>query len=216
MDRRTREAIRYLGYGTHAIDERALGLIQQAFAVLDEGDDAKFTYRIFEISKQDAHGVEIGNTYIESKQLAKNLKGCHKAILFAATLGVSVDLQMKQCAVKEMTQAVVLQACATAYLEEFCDACQKRLGAELGDDLYLRPRFSPGYGDFSILYQKELLQLLEAAKRIGLTMTDSYMLTPTKSVTAVIGISRENTHCHQSGCEECTKTDCVYRRGEVC
>ena len=80
------------------------------------------------------------------------------------------------------------------------------------DKNYLRPRFSPGYGDFSILYQKDVLRMLDAPKKIGLTMTDGYMLTPTKSVTAIIGISNTKEPCHRKGCEECDKSDCVYRR----
>ena len=77
---------------------------------------------------------------------------------------------------------------------------------------YIRPRFSPGYGDFSIQHQKAVLAMLEASKRIGVTMTDSYMLTPTKSVTAVIGIGDAEMNCNLNSCEECDKTDCTYRR----
>ena len=98
-------------------------------------------------------------------------------------------------------------------MEEYCDQIHEKLEKELRkEEKYLRPRFSPGYGDFSITYQKELLQVLDAAKKIGLTMTESYMLTPVKSVTAVIGISKTNEQCHRSGCESCDKTDCLYRR----
>ena len=93
------------------------------------------------------------------------------------------------------------------------DQWQDGLKAEmLEEGWYLRPRFSPGYGDFDIRHQKELLQMLDGAKKIGLTVTDGMMLSPTKSVTAVIGVSKENVPCHRSGCEVCGKTDCIYRR----
>jgi cobalamin-dependent methionine synthase I len=112
-----------------------------------------------------------------------------------------------------MAKAVVMQACATAMLEEYCDKVQNEIAMKLSaEHLYLRPRFSPGYGDFSILHQREILNMLDAPKRIGLTMTDAYMLAPTKSVTAVIGVSNTKELCHQKGCEECTKVDCLYRR----
>ena len=106
-----------------------------------------------------------------------------------------------------------MQACAAAMLEEYCDEMQDKIAQQLAEEkLYLRPRFSPGYGDFSILHQKEILDMLDAPKRIGLTMTDAYMLVPTKSVTAIIGVSNTKEPCHQKGCEECTKEDCLYRR----
>jgi cobalamin-dependent methionine synthase I len=106
-----------------------------------------------------------------------------------------------------------MQACAAAMLEEYCDEMQDKIAQQLAEEqLYLRPRFSPGYGDFSILHQQEILNMLDAPKRIGLTMTDAYMLAPTKSVTAIIGVSNTKEPCHQKGCEECTKVDCLYRR----
>jgi len=212
MDIRTKEAVRYLGYGRHAIDERTLELIQDSFRELDQVADARFVYRIFEIVEQNENELTIGNLKIQSKNLAKNLKGCKQVIIFGATLGTGVDLLMKRYSVSDMTKAVVLQACAAAVLEEYCDTIQKEIAKELDAGLYLRPRFSPGYGDFSILHQKELLQMLEAPKKIGLTLTEGYMLTPTKSVTALLGISKDAKECDIKGCEACTKEDCIYRR----
>ena len=111
-----------------------------------------------------------------------------------------------------MSKAVVMQACAAAFLEEYCDKMQKKIADELKKGLFLRPRFSPGYGDFSVIHQKQLLQMTDASKQIGLTMTDGYMLTPSKSITAVIGISSEARDCTIKGCEACTKEDCIYKR----
>lgn len=213
MDIRTREAVRYLGYGRHAIDEQTLQMIQESFQELEQTVSVKFIYRIFEISFSDADAFTIGTMKIRSKNLGKNLKGCNEALLLGATLGTGTDLLIKRYSLIDMAKAVVLQACAAALLEEHCDAQQEKIAAQMEKEgRYLRPRFSPGYGDFSILHQEEILRMLEAPKQIGLSMTDSYMLTPTKSVTAVIGISRTQEKCHIKGCEVCEKTDCIYRR----
>ena len=108
---------------------------------------------------------------------------------------------------------VTLQACAAAMLEEYLDEWQTALEADMKKEgYYIRPRFSPGYGDFDIAHQDMILRMLDTAKKIGLTMTDSYMLTPTKSVTAIIGISDTQEKCHIKGCEVCEKKDCIYRR----
>ena len=214
MDIRTREAVRYLGYGKHAIDERTSDLIQSSFDELGQVADVKFIYRIFEISELDTNELMIGTLKVQSEKLYRNLHGCHAAVLFCATLGTSVDLLMKRYAVIDMAKATVLQACAAALLEEYCDNIQEQIAKGLSEGEYLRPRFSPGYGDFSILHQRDLLQLLDASKKIGLSMTDGYMLTPMKSITAVIGISHECTDCHMSECDACSKIDCVYRRSE--
>ena len=134
-------------------------------------------------------------------------------MLFGATLGAGTDQLIRRASVSDMAKAVIMQACAAAFLEEYCDEEQLRIGREMEDQgLYLRPRFSPGYGDFDIRYQEPLMRILDCAKSIGLTMTDSFMMTPTKSVTAVIGASPVKERCPTAGCEACGKKDCKYRR----
>ena len=213
MDVRTKEAVRYLGYGNHAIDGRTLALIASSFRELEQSAGRRIIYRIFDVSFEDTDSLSIGILKITSRNLAGNLKGCDRAFLLGATLGVGVDALLRRYAVTDMTRVVILQACAAAMLEEYLDRCQEELRREQEKKgCYLRPRFSPGYGDFSIQHQEQILRMLDASKNIGLSMTDGNMLTPVKSVTAVIGLSKINIPCHVQGCESCEKIDCTYRR----
>ena len=216
MDQMTREAIRYLGYGRHAVDEQTLALISDSFRNLQESAGRRSIYRIFDFTQKADDRFTIGDKEIQSKSLGRSLRGCSKVVLFGATLGTEVDRMITRASLTNMASAVVLQACAAALLEEYCDDCQLKIGRELGEEgLYLRPRFSPGYGDFDISFQEPLIKMLDCAKTIGLTMTDSYMMTPTKSVTAVIGASETKENCHIKGCEACGKKDCIYRRATL-
>ena len=104
---------------------------------------------------------------------------------------------------------VLAAACAAALLESWCDESQAQMD---GEGACLRPRFSPGYADFPLTCQPALLRALEAGKRIGLTVTGANMLSPTKSVTAVIGLSPHRGNCLAGGCATCNKTDCSFRR----
>ncbi len=213
MDGRTLEAVRYLGYGNHAIDDRTLDLVSSSFKELEQAAGRRIVYRIFDVSFEDADRMKIGTMNIVSQKLGINLKGCERAALLGATLGAGVDRLLRRYSLTDMARAVVLQACAAALLEEYLDGWQeefRKIWKEGGS--YLRPRFSPGYGDFSIGHQEEILRMLDAPKKIGLSVTDGNMLTPSKSVTAVIGLSRSLAPCHQKGCAECGKADCVYRR----
>lgn len=213
MNARTKEAIRYLGYGNHAVDDQTLSLIQEVFTELDQIAEKRIVYRIFDIVHVSEARIKIEQMEIESRSLGRNLKGCKKVLMLGATLGVGVDLLMKRYSCTQIAKAVVMQACAAAVLEEYLNEWQEKKKEELhSEGWYLRPRFSPGYGDFPLKHQKDMLGMLEAAKKIGLTMTDSSMLSPTKSVTAVIGLTRKEEHCHRNGCEECAKIDCIYRR----
>lgn len=213
MEKRFQEAVRYLGYGRNPADEMTCRLVEKGFFELEKAAAFRSVFRIFEMERIDEERIVIGTLPVESKSLARNLNNCEKAVLFGATLGTGVDRLITRTSLTDMAQAVVLQACAAAMLEEFCDEKQLEIGAELEQEgLYLRPRFSPGYGDFNISFQKSFMQMLDCAKTIGLTMTESFMMTPTKSVTAVIGASRIKERCPIAGCEVCNKKDCIYRR----
>lgn len=213
MDTRTKEAVRYLGYGKHAADDKTLALISDSFQELDATADKRIIYRIFELKHGKNNCLNIGTMKVQSKNLSRNMMGCEKAVLLGATLGISIDLLMKRYSITDMARTVVMQSCAAAVLEAFLDECEEKIRREAAQAGYfLRPRFSPGYGDFSIAHQGTLLRMLDTAKTIGLTMTAGSMLTPTKSVTAVIGWSKKAEPCDKKGCEVCEKIDCLYRR----
>ena len=214
-DTMTKEAVRYLGFGRREADEATLRLVAAAFSQLEKAASPRIVWRVFDLKTAGEGRLDIGGMEVESRSLWKNMKGCCQAVVLGATLGSGVDLLMRRQSLTDMAAAVVTQACAAAMLEEYLDGEQEKIGRELErEGKYLRPRFSPGYGDFSICHQGQLLAMLEAPKRIGLSMTDSSMLTPVKSVTAVIGVSAVKEPCHRKGCEACGKTDCIYRRNE--
>ena len=108
-DARTKEAIRYLGYGRHAVDEQTLALIDVSFGELDQTTQAKSVYRIFDCKVTGEDQVTIGKMNIKSRSLGKNLRGCKEAVVFGATLGTSVDILMKRYSLTDMAKSVVLQ-----------------------------------------------------------------------------------------------------------
>lgn len=216
MEQLKKEAIRYLGYGKNAVDAQTLEMIEESFLVLQSAARRKSIYRIFDLSLDGAKNIRFGGLEVESKSLGKNLLGCDKIVLFGATLGVGVDQLLFRTSKTDMARTVVLQACAAALLEEYCDACQDEIAEEMKKEgRFVRPRFSPGYGDFSIECQRYVIRLLDSAKTIGLTVTDSMMMVPSKSVTAVIGAGTLPIQCHRQGCESCGKKDCIYRRRDA-
>ncbi len=207
------EIVRYLGYGKNEPDETVREQIDQCVAELLRASAMKTINRVFPLKHLSTSEILLGETRIESEKLSKHLRNCDKAILFAATLGTAADLLIRRWSVADLSRAVIMQASAAAVIEASCDACQKELSDEAAKEgFYLRSRFSPGYGDFPLSYQKELLSLLDAPKRIGLTVTDSMMLTPTKSVTAVMGLTRERESCNVHKCASCDAVDCPFRQ----
>lgn len=212
MDIRRSEVFRYLGYQGKAPNNEIAVLTEECILELSAVLRPQHIFQVFSCEAANNH-VTIGPMEIESKNLAANLDQCKQAILFAATLGTGTDFLLQRYSRMDMAKTVVLQAVAAATIEEYCDQCQKEIKNTLeAEGKYIRPRFSPGYGDFPLEYQKVLVPLLDCPRKIGLTLTDSCLLAPSKSVTAVMGISSSSNHCPIHGCEACENTTCQFRR----
>lgn len=213
MEISRKEIRRYLGYGNSQADERVNALIEECSQELMKAAAPRSISRIYPLRLLGGEEIDFTVFRTRSRSLCRNLKGCSQVILFAATLGTEVDVLLHRYTRLQMSKAVVMQAAAAAMIEAYCDEENQRLKEEMeAQGLYLRPRFSPGYGDFSLECQKELTAVLETGKRIGVMLTDSLLMTPSKSVTAVIGISKEPCRHEGRGCSTCEKRDCAYRR----
>jgi len=141
------------------------------------------------------------------------LSGCGEAALLACTLGASFDAMLRAEQVRDMGNAVLLDACGSAFVEAVCDEAEKALAARL-PGRFLTDRFSPGYGDLPLAVQRDFCAALDTPKKIGLFVTESCLLNPVKSVTAVIGISGTPQMARVRGCEYCAlRESCALRKG---
>ncbi len=207
-----REALRYLGY------KRGQEPDAQTESVLNACIPALQSAAIFHAVhlrvpvQLEGEAIFLGPLQLHSRALKRHLDGCKEAYLFAATLGAGVDRLMQRYSRTDMPAAVVLQACAAAFLESCCDAAQEDIALGLTDGFTLRPRFSPGYGDLSLSCQPDFLRVLDAPKKIGLSCTETNMLTPTKSITAVMGIRPGERQRMAHDCSSCDLTQCAYKK----
>lgn len=123
---------------------------------------------------------------------AERLEGCESAVIFAATVGVGMDRLIARYSRTQPAKALLLDALGSERIEALCDAFCAAYGAELGAaGLAVTPRFSPGYGKLPLELQRQLTALLDTPRGIGLTLNESLLLSPTKSVTAIMGIYKE-------------------------
>lgn len=202
------ETMRYLGWGRQKTDTDTEIKVRECIDIIKNASSPKNVFLIEDISVSDGIILSPG-LKIKSKNLSKNLMGCKKAVFMAATLGAGADAAIRRLTKTDMPMAVMADAAATALIEAYCD----EICAGFKERGYnLRPRFSPGYGDFDISYQRDFMNILQCAKKIGLTVTEGLMLAPSKSVTAVMGIGGKGEHCEPGGCEVCGNKNCLYRR----
>jgi len=190
-----REITRYLGYYGVTPDESMMREIDQCIKELKKVITPRFVYDRFGLlEKEEGDGsvLSFGGIETGSRDLARNLKGCTGVYIMAVTLGPGPDRLVRRESVGRMSRALVCQAAAAAMTEAWCDEINERIRHEAAKDgLYTRPRFSPGYGDLPLSLQAQISGILNMPKEIGVSLTESYLMTPSKSVTALIGVSPE-------------------------
>ena len=203
-----KEAVRYLGGSGIQLNYRMDCLMDECEKVILQKASPKFLYIIKDLPCDEImHGKDINN----------HLENCEKAIVMCATLGAEIDKVIRISQISDMAKAVVLDRFASVAIEQVCCKVDELL-AEKYPDYYMTFRFSPGYGDYPIELQKDFLKMLDAPRKIGLTVNDNYLLTPAKSVTAVAGLSKSPIERKKRGCAVCNMRDkCKFRRnGEHC
>lgn len=182
MDKK--EILRYLLTRSTVQDEALNSLIDEIIAEAQQSCTPKSIYRIFDCSvSEDA--LTVCETEFKSRRLAQNLAGCKRVAIMAATLGTPGDMLLRLHS-SEGAKLVITQAVLAAYIEEVCDGLQAEIERE--NNVKTRQRYSPGYFDLDISEQKKLFELVDITKRCGITLTDSFQMIPTKSVTAFAGI----------------------------
>ena len=203
-----REVLRYAGVREESaqLTELLEAILPEASAVLT----ANVCWQEFSLHHLD-HGMDLGFAQVRSDSLARNLTGCDRIILFAATAGLGIDRLIARYGRLSPAKALMLQALGTERIEALCDTFCHYIRQEY-DGLYLRPRFSPGYGDLPLELQRDIFRVLDCSRKIGLTLNESLLMSPSKSVTAIIGLSQYVGCDHSAGCRSCGKTDCIYRR----
>lgn len=157
--------------------------------------------------------LDLGFAQVRSHALERNLAGCDRIVVFGATLGLGLDRLITRYGHLSPAKALMLQAVGAERIEALCDVFCDRICLEAGSSgLFPRPRFSPGYGDFPLELQKDIFRVLDCSRKIGLTLNESLLMSPSKSVTAIIGLGPCAGADHPIRCSSCSKTDCVYRR----
>jgi len=120
--------------------------------------------------------------------LARHLAGCHAAYLTCGTLGAGFDAFQRRVSATSGADALIVQAIGAALIEKLMDAVEVEIRRELQLNETLVSRYSPGYGDFPLAAQRELLSFLDAPRKVGVSLTDTLLMVPSKSVSAIIGV----------------------------
>ena len=188
--------------------------VERVAAELSESLQPKYLYRAFPIERTEqgvclaGSGVTLPGT-LAAKMLAES----DTALLLACTLGMEFERRLRARERRDMGEAVILDACGSAWVESGCDRAEREIAGRF-PGRFLTDRFSPGYGDLPLALQPAVLAALDAEKRLGIHVGGSFLMTPSKSVTAVIGVSDTPQPARVRGCAYCARNQtCELRKG---
>lgn len=202
------EVVRYTGAKT--ADENLKNLIDDCASECERENAVSFSVCFTEtpVSVKDGE-TDFSVFSLKSKNLAYALRGAKSALIFACTVGMGIDRLIKKYSEINPLRALVFQALGAERVETFIEIFIKDYEKNRG--VRLSPRFSAGYGDLPLAAQKDVFNLLNPQKHLGLTLNDSLLMSPSKSVTAFAGINGTCEH-YDCSCKDCVKSDCGYRR----
>lgn len=133
----------------------------------------------------EAKQLQVIGSIFKSSSLSKHLEDCAQIVIFAATVGIEIDRAITRYNALSPAKALLASAIGSERIEALCDVFENDLRNE---SMKIKPRFSPGYSDLPIECQRDIFLLLDCPRRIGLTLTESMLMSPSKSVSAIIGI----------------------------
>lgn len=186
------EVLRYAGIGkTDAPSAEISALLEECLAECEKEGvfSPKVSYRYLPVDFREENRIDFNYVDLESANLKKNLNGCDYCIFFAASVGFGIDRMILKYNKTNSAKALILQALGAERVEAVCDMlCADEEVIPKG--YKGRPRFSPGYGDVPLEFQKKLLPLVDADKNLGISLNESLLMSPSKSVTAIVGIEK--------------------------
>ncbi len=205
----TAEVLRYAG--VRALTPQMQPLLTACLAACAGVDSGRVCYLRLPVAVE-GEMVDLTFARVRSTALARTLRTCREAVCFAATVGVEMDRLIRRHSAQNMAAAVWMQAIGAERVEALCDAFCDGLAQEAAArGQYPRPRFSPGYGDLPLTLQTALFAALDCPRQIGLTLLPSLLMSPSKSVTAIVGLGAAPCRA-DSGCAACPRQDCAARR----
>ena len=207
------EAFRYMGIKGE-ISSEISDIADECESRLLAAASPKFHWIYAEIgaASEDAVTLTGYKLVLRGMDISAHLKDCFGAALLCATLGEGVDRLIRIVQAEDMAKALTLDAFASAAVEQVCDAAENEIRSRFPGK-YTTWRFSPGYGDFPLDCQGDFLAAVNAMRTVGVCLNGGGLLTPAKSVTAVVGISDSLVPAKRRGCGSCNmRESCTFRK----
>lgn len=208
LDRK--EVLRYLGYRGQEVTPELDARLDSAIASCLAIGRARASIAVYRVAGREelpdgTPQVTLADTALTlvGTSMQRHMRGARKVGVLAVTIGMGVERELKRLSLTDRLGQVLFDAAATTMVERAADAAEATLvGMAAREGLYTNFRFSPGYGDMPMQTQHVLLDALDA-RRLGITLSPTLLMTPTKSVTAVVGMFDAPQPSTHASCADC-------------
>lgn len=183
-----KEILRYAMLPSFAPAPEELPL-QECLKAAKGAANCRAVWRRYPLAR-DGEWLDLGFARTDSGDLRRHLESCGEILLFACTAGAETDRRIARAKLQSAAKGLLMHAIGAQQVEGGCDRLCARL-AERFPDRQLTDRYSPGYGDLPLEMQRDVMKALDCGRTVGITLTDSLLMTPGKSVTAIIGMKEK-------------------------
>ena len=208
------DALRYMGFRSpEAVDGRTAALVDECEKKLVSAAKPRFVSRVFNIYREGER-LFLGENGAEllGNDVKNHLKGCEKAAVVCSTLSADTDKFLKKQELADALEGLISDALASAYAEKVSEDALSDLLSKMSG-FYATWIFAAGYGDFPAEQLPELLRLVDAERKIGVSCLASGMLTPCKTIVGVAGLSEKPLGKAEKSCAGCKMREkCEFRR----
>ena len=208
------EVRRLCGFDDATIPEHFESLIQQALQELPRRCEIQAGYRVasFSYHKDSPQNFMVGDTvFCADRIVTGKLRNATQAAFFICTLGPGMEDWIAELnATHDLAFGFIVNTVASSAVESATNVLHDFIGEKMSsDNLKITNRYSPGYCNWSVEEQHKLFRFFPK-EFCGVTLTDSALMTPIKSVSGIIGIGSDVRY-REYTCDHCGLTDCTYR-----
>lgn len=206
------EVLRYLQHRGKDVDENLHAQVLYCMDKINVAAKPNFVFKEWNQKKEGELPDEL--KFLTGSSIKEHISECDKLILMAVTIGVGVDNAIRKEELKNVANALIMDSCGSTLVEAVCDSIEASFRKQyLKGNRYLTFRFSPGYGDLPIAVQRQFVNVVNATRRIGVNVSDSGIMLPRKSVTAIMGVSDKKQETLKKTCAGCNLLkSCRYRK----
>jgi hypothetical protein len=201
-----------LGYHHKNIPDHIIQLVNETLQQIPEDYCAIGGYCIYDSIKIENSKVQVNNKYLAvNKIIAAQMRQSEKLAIFTCTIGDKIEKRSREYFDKgEFPKGYILDTLGSVLVEAAMDIIQDKLKQDMAHHgLKITNRYSPGYCRWDVIEQHILFSLLPA-KFCGISLNESALMTPIKSVSGIIGIGK-NVEKRAYPCHICKEKDCPYR-----